>query len=58
MGENQKISCTVGSCKFNNFDEKKCILNRIMVTPIEECNTKKAEESMCSSYEFQNKLFN
>lgn len=57
MDGNQKINCTVGSCKYNNSNNKECTLNRIMVTPMQDCNTKKADESMCSSYEFQRKLF-
>ena len=52
MGMNQKISCTVGSCKFNNANEGECSLKQIKVTPMQNCHTKKADESMCSSYEF------
>ncbi len=54
MENNQKINCTVGSCKYNNTHKKECTLNAIIVTPMQDCNTKKADESMCSSYEFQN----
>lgn len=49
MNENQKISCTVESCKYNNSDGR-CTLKQIMVTPIENCDTKQPDESMCSSY--------
>ena len=56
MDKNQKINCTVGSCKFNNTDKEECILKQIMVTPMNNCDTKKADESMCSSYECENKL--
>lgn len=52
MEKNQKINCTVESCKFNNIDNKECVLKQIMVTPMQDCNTKKPDESMCSSYEF------
>lgn len=53
MDKKQKINCTVGSCKYNNTDSKECILNQIVVTPMQDCNTKKADESMCSSYEYE-----
>lgn len=35
MEKNQKINCTVSSCKYNNKNEEGCILNRIIVTPKE-----------------------
>ena len=53
--EEQKINCTVESCKFNQNKEHKCILKQIMVTPIDNCDTKTADESMCSSYENDDK---
>ena len=52
MDKNQKINCTVGSCKFNNTEKQECILKQIMVAPITNCNTKTADESMCSSYDY------
>ena len=52
MNENQKINCTVESCRYNNVDKQECKLKRIVVSPIPECNTKKCDESMCSSYEY------
>lgn len=55
MDKNQKINCTVESCKFNNAEKEECVLKQIVVTPIENCNTKTADESMCSSYEWDNK---
>ena len=55
MEKNQKINCTVGSCKFNNIDKEECILKQITVTPINNCYIKKTDESMCSSYECGNK---
>lgn len=57
MEGKQKINCTVESCKYNNSNGKECTLNKIMVTPMDNCNTKKADESMCSSYEFEKDLF-
>lgn len=50
MEKKQKINCTVGSCKYNNQNQE-CMLETIIVTPKQNCNTKKADESMCSSYE-------
>lgn len=53
MDKNQKIFCTVESCKYNNNDGL-CSLNEITVTPIEDCNTEQPDESMCSSYKYKN----
>ena len=50
MEKNQKINCTVTSCKYNNEQTQGCQLQQIIVTPIIGCNTKQADESMCSSY--------
>ncbi len=50
MEKNQKINCTVASCKYNNEQAQECKLEQIIVTPIVGCNTKQADESMCSSY--------
>ena len=55
MNEKQKINCTVESCRFNDYDSRECKLKQIMVSPIPDCNTKEPDESMCSSYEYQNK---
>ena len=52
MEKNQKINCTVSSCKYNNVNTKGCMLEQIHVTPIPDCNTCEPDESMCSSYEF------
>ena len=51
----QKINCTVESCKYNKNKEQECTLQQIVVTPIENCDTKQADESMCSSYKNINK---
>ena len=51
MENKQKINCTVESCKYNENGRHACSLEQIKVTPIEDCNTKYADESMCSSYE-------
>ena len=52
MDRNQKINCTVSSCKFNKNAENLCSLEQITVTPIEDCYTEEADESMCGSYEY------
>lgn len=51
MENRQKIHCTVQSCKYNNTQDKKCILESIIVTPTQNNSSKKEDESMCSSYE-------
>ncbi len=53
MERNQKINCTVESCKYNEIGKGVCSLEQIKVAPIKNCNTKKADESMCSSYIFE-----
>ena len=52
MEGKQKISCTVESCKYNNVSEGKCNLKEIIVTPTQNCTTQECDESMCSSYEY------
>lgn len=54
MGANQKINCIVESCKFHNKANQMCELGNILVTPINNCNTKNPDESMCSNYENNN----
>lgn len=53
MDKNQKINCTVESCRYNNCDEQSCTLKQITVEPIEDCQTCTPDESMCGSYEYQ-----
>lgn len=48
---NQKINCTVGSCKYNNKNYHLCELNQIDVKACTGCSTRRADESMCGSYE-------
>lgn len=50
MDGNQDIKCTVSSCKYNNENSNYCGLKQIHVAPIDNCDTKTAYESMCSSY--------
>lgn len=52
MEGKQRISCTVSSCKYNDNGDGRCTLSEIIVTPTKGCNTKKADESKCSSYEY------
>ena len=51
MEGKQKIHCTVETCKYNDEGNNICKLQAINVEPIENCNTKKPDESMCASYE-------
>ena len=53
MERNQKISCTVESCKYNNNDGG-CVLKEIKVIPNKDCNSKRPDESNCSSYKYEN----
>ncbi len=53
MDNNQRINCTVTSCKHNNKQYQECKLQEIIVTPIIGCETKQPDESMCSSYKFE-----
>lgn len=55
MDKNQTINCTVTSCKYNKNGENLCSLEQIVVTPIQDCNTKQPDESMCSSYTYDKK---
>lgn len=54
MEENQRINCSVSSCKYNNQKDQLCQLKQIVVTPIQGIETKQADESMCSSYKNAN----
>ena len=51
MGNSQRINCTVTSCKYNNKKRGKCLLDSIIVTPQKGVNSRKSDESMCSSYD-------
>lgn len=53
MERNQKINCTVSSCRYNNEVQGKCILQAIQVTPTENNKSKNPYESMCSSYIYE-----
>ena len=51
MDKNQKINCTVESCVYQDDENKRCTLQAIDVMPKQDCGTRKADESMCGSYE-------
>lgn len=51
---NQKINCTVYSCRHNNQNKQECMLSSIIVTPTEENKSQLPDESMCSSYKYDN----
>ena len=51
MEKNQKINCTVESCRYNNKSAQICNLKSIIVTPKTNTNTTNPDESECSSYE-------
>lgn len=51
MENNQKIKCTVESCKFNDCDHNLCELKQIEVQACPGCsNGNPEDESMCGSY--------
>ena len=52
MEKNQKINCTVTSCKHNDKQCQECKLEQIIVTPIIGCYTKLSYESLCSCYNY------
>lgn len=52
MNDNQKINCTVTSCKYNNNEKQNCELGEIIVEPCIDCETKLPDESMCGSYKY------
>ena len=55
MEKNQKINCTVASCKYNDIQRQNCNLDSIIVTPVEGVQTANPDESMCSSYDNDDK---
>ena len=52
MEANQKINCTVSSCRYNNGEKEKCMLEAIQVAPMDDVHTTNPDESMCASYEY------
>ena len=52
MEGNQKIQCTVDSCKYNDQEENMCTLKKIEVKPMQDCCTEDPEETLCASYNY------
>lgn len=51
MNNDQKIKCTVESCKFNDCDHSVCELKQIEVQACPGCSNGTAkDESMCGNY--------
>ena len=53
MEKNQKINCTVTSCRYNDKIKEKCELESILVAPIQNINTQTPDESVCASYIYE-----
>ena len=49
MEDNQKINCTVHSCRFQNKNKGTCSLNDITVKACPNCDVQTPEDSMCRS---------
>ena len=50
--KNQKINCTVESCKYHNHNHNLCKLKQIEVQACTNgCTGNPEDESMCGSYE-------
>lgn len=41
MEGNQKIHCNAETCKYNDYNQNKCTLTAIQVTPTQNCKSKK-----------------
>lgn len=48
---NQKINCTVCSCRYNNEGQNLCELQQIDVQACKDCSTGRSDESKCGSYQ-------
>lgn len=47
---NQKIKCTVCSCKYNGIEDCICNLNEITVAPFPDTTSRSKDETICSNY--------
>ncbi len=47
---NQKIKCTVCSCKYNEIEDCNCQLEQITVRPYPNEDSKSVDETICSNY--------
>ena len=52
MDNKQKINCSVCSCEYNETDTNECTLRSIEVSPTPDTETHTPDESMCSSYKY------
>jgi len=55
MENNQRIKCTVCSCKYNAIEDNNCKLEEIMVKPFPDDTSRKPDETICSSYKCAHK---
>ena len=47
---NQKIKCTVCSCKYNGIEDCQCQLEQITVRPYPDDQSRNPDETICSNY--------
>lgn len=50
MENNQKIKCTVCSCKYNTIEGSNCQLDEITIKPYPNDESRKVYETVCSNY--------
>ncbi len=55
MNNNQKIKCTVCSCKYNGIEDCNCKLEQITIKPYPEDNSRNPDETICSNYKCAHK---
>lgn len=55
MGNNQKIKCTVCSCKYNGIEDCHCQLEEITVKPYPDDKSRQTDETVCSNYKCAHK---
>lgn len=51
----QEINCNVKSCRYHDNQSQMCSLQAILVSPVQGKNTANTDESMCASYENEQK---
>ena len=52
---NQKIKCTVCSCKYNGIEDCSCKLDEITVEPFPDNTSRSKDETICGSYKCSHK---
>lgn len=55
MDNNQKIKCTVCSCKYNGIEDCNCQLEQITIKPYPDDNSRNPDETICSNYKCAHK---